>query len=117
MIFIRIVEFLSVYIILKAWWELYMNNKAIDSRKGVYGSIVHSYQHMAALIGIIFYNCYDLFSYIWFEGFMEYGNSDFSVLFFNILFLNIVWLIVIDHFKQERLEKSEPINFIDIFKF
>ena len=117
MIFIRIAEFISVYIILKSCWELYANNKTIEDRGGVYGSIVHSYQHMAALVGIIFYNAFDIFSYIWFEDLTEWTHGDYSVLFFNITFLNIVWLIIIDHFKQERLSISEPINFIDIFKF
>ena len=114
---IRIAEFFSVYIVLKAWWELYKNNKTISHKGGIYGSITHSYQHMSALIGIIFYNCFDIFSYIWFEDLTEWTQGDYSILFFNIVFLNIVWLIIIDHFKQERLNKDEPINFMDIFKF
>lgn len=116
MMFIRGAEFFSVFVILKAVWELYMNNKKVIEG-GVYNSIIHSYQHMAALIGIIFYNCFDLFSYIYFEDLVDYSNGDYSVFFFNIIFLNIVWLIIINHFKQERKEKADTLTFLDIFKF
>jgi len=117
MMVVRLAELFSCYIILKAIWELWLNQKTIIGETGVYSSIVHAYQHMAALVGIICYNIFDLFSYVYFEDLVAYSDGDYTVFFFNILFMNIVWLIIIDHFKQERIGVVKSINFMDIFKF
>lgn len=109
----RSVEVFSFYVTIKAAWELYLNAKAGK----VYGSILHSYQHMAGLIGIFFYNIYDAWSFIYFEDHWDYSVGDYSVLFTNMLFLNLLWLILIDHFKQERLGKTKKTSFWDLFKF
>lgn len=113
----RFVELVGVYIILKGCYELYANYRHSKDGGGVYGSHLHSKQHMAVLIGIITYNIYDIWSYVYFEDYFEYSKADYSVLFFNLLFLNLLWLILIDHFKQERLSSTKPSSFTDLFKF
>jgi hypothetical protein len=113
----RFAEIFAAFVIVKAVYEFYMNNKLLVKEKGIYGSIEHSYQHMAALIGIITYNIFDIMSFIYFEDVMNEVITDYSISFFNIMYINIVWLIMIDHFKQERKGKTKVINIKDLFKF
>jgi len=117
MITVRLAELFIVFVIIKALWELWQNQKEIIRGKGVYKSIVHTYQHMAALVGIIMYLGYDLYSYWYFENHILYSLIDYSILVVNLIFQGILWLVVIDHFRQERINDVREFDFWDIFKF
>lgn len=112
----RGVEVLGVFVIIKAVYEMYKHHGYLKKSKGVYNSTLHTRQHIAALLGIITYNIYDIWSYVYFE-IDTMTNTDYSVLFFNLLFMNILWLIIITHFKQERLDRTMKVSFWDLFKF
>lgn len=116
MILLRLAEFFCVFVVAKAIYELWANQ--INAKNGgVYGSVMHSNQHMAALLGIIFYLIFDIWSYIWFEDKADYTSIDFSIYLTNILFSAGLWLVIIDHFKQERTGVTKKSSFFDLFKF
>lgn len=106
-----------IFVIIKAICELYKNALSSNKDKPVYGSFIHSNQHMVFLITIIIFQVMNIYTYMMFVGQYNYSGSQDALLWIKVSFLNIIFLLFIHHFKQERLNKTEIINFIDIFKF
>ena len=110
---LRFVELMAVYVMVKAIYEIYKTWKAdkID------GSRLHTNQHIAALLVILFYSGYDVFSFLWFEHIMNDSTADYTISFFNMFFSNLMMLLMIDHFKQERVGEITKSTWWDLFKF
>lgn len=106
-----------IFVVIKSICELYKNAVSSNKDQPVYGSFIHSNQHMVFLIAIIIFQLINIFTYIMFIAHYDYRPQEDFLLWFKIAFLNIIFLLFINHFKQERLNKTETINFIDIFKF
>lgn len=106
-----------IFVVVKAICELYKNNLSAGIGKPVYGSYTHSNQHMVFLISIVIFQIINVFTYIMFVAHYDYVPQEDFLLWFKIGFLNVIFLLFINHFKQERLGKTETLNFIDIFKF
>ena len=111
---LRLAEFLTVFVIVKGAIEFRKNCKHMDNG-GVYGNVLHSNQHMIALFAIIFYNMMNLTSFIYYEDALLTSKTDFGLMVFKLLFLDFVWLVVIDHFIQERTNRTRPIQLKDLF--
>lgn len=109
--------FFMLYVIVKGAKELCLNNQAAEKGKPVYKSFIHANQHMVYLIAIIIYQIINIFTYSMFVSNYNYRAEEDIILWIKISFLNFIFLLMIHHFKQERLDKTETINLIDIFKF
>ena len=105
----RIGEAFSIFIVIKALWEMRMTS--ISNFE-----VLHKRSHIAALGAIVGYSLYDVFCFIWFET-MNENYIDYSISFFNIFTLNIIWLFVIDHFRQERRCDIKKSTWLELFKF
>ena len=77
---------------------------------------LHKRAHIAALGGIVAYNMFDIFSFSWFPLIYD-GFVDYTIGFFNLVALNVIWLFLIDHFRQERLDRIKPSGWKELFKF
>lgn len=106
----RIGEAFSIFIAIKALWEIRMTSISDFE-------VLHKRAHIAALGAIVAYSLYDVFSYVWFEKIMNLSFIDYSISFFNIFTLNIIWLFVIDHFRQERRGDIKKSTWLELFKF
>jgi len=106
-----------IFVVVKAVVELCRNNQFALNKNPVYGSYTHSNQHMVFIIAIVIYQVSNLFTYLMFISHYEYKASEDFLLWIKISFLNIIFLLFINHFKQERLNKTETFKLMDIFKF
>jgi hypothetical protein len=106
----RIGEAFSIFIVIKALWEMRMTSTSN------FDDPPHKRAHIAALGAIAAYSLYDVFSFVWFEP-MNADYLDYTISFFNIFTLNIIWLFVIDHFRQERKGDIRKSNWFELFKF
>lgn len=111
---LRLAEFLTVFVIVKGAIEFRKNCKHVDNG-GVYGNVLHSNQHMISLVAIIFYNILNLISFVYYEDALFTSKGDFGLMVFKLIFLDFVWLVVINHFIQQRTNRTRPIQIKDLF--
>lgn len=114
LILFHIAELLTLFVIIKAAVE-FVKNCRHTKNGGVYGNIIHSTQHLVALVGILTYNIANLIFYIYYQDQLLLSISDFGIMIIKLVFLDIVWLILIEHFVQERQGRTRPIHFTDLF--
>ena len=122
------------YVIVKTIHEGYLNDKWSEDGNPVYGEEIHSTQHKIMLLFILIYTIITMLAYsyftICFESTIEHYLKPEYVEAFHVLmqgviyymsvkflFLSYGWLVVINHFKQERLASTKPVDFMDIIKF
>lgn len=109
----------TLYVTIKAFYEASMTNKnEIQGEVCQQHQYSHKRQHIAILLSIAFVSLFMIFAYVWFD--MEdtgLGDDDRSIGIFNVFFINLHWLVIINHFKNERLGNSHIPKVGDIFKF
>ena len=108
----------TFYLLIKAGCELRLNGIYADNDQPVYGSHIHSNQHMVLLVFIIVYSIINILASIFFYYIME-GISETVHIYLSVKFslLNVGWLIAINHFKQERTNETKSVTILDLFKF
>ncbi len=114
LILFHIAEILTLFVIIKAAVE-FVKNCRHTKNGGVYGNIIHSTQHLVALVGILTYNTVNLISYIYYQDQLLSSISDFGIMITKLVFLDMVWLILIEHFVQERQGRTRPVRFKELF--
>ena len=109
----------AVFVSVKAFYEAYKTSVSdIVGEKLQEHQDAHKRQHIAVLLGIAFTSLFMIFSYVWFD--VEntgLRDEDRSIGIFLVLFINLLWLVIINHFKNERLGKSHILKISEIFKF
>jgi hypothetical protein len=109
----------SVFVAIKAFWEAYKTATTnFVMKEHQEHDHAHKRGHIVGALGIGFYAIFDVFSFQWFRGdgiYMEAG--DYTIAFFNLLAINVLFLMIIDHFKQERVGKMGKSTWIDLLKF
>jgi len=106
----------TLYVMVKSFIELYYNGKHSSEGNPVYGSVVHSNQHMVLLLFIIVYLITNIFASIYFHFMADMSRGIEFYLLSKFTFLNLGLLLVINHFKQERKDSVKVIPLSDIFK-
>jgi len=106
-----------LYVVIRAVCELRLNGVYADNDKPVYGSQIHSNQHMVLLFIIIVYSIVNILSVMYFHIVMDISVNIEIYMFIKFSALNIGWLIAINHFKQERMDKTKKVSITDLFKF
>lgn len=110
----------SVYVSARALYEAFRTYKCGFELAGTeLESWQHKRSHIAALLGVAFYNFYNIFAYVWFdlEAAQQLGEDDRTIGIFNVFFFNLLWLFLINHFKQERVGEISRSGWWDILKF
>ncbi len=125
---------LLIYIIAKTLKEGFLNDKFSNEGNPVYGEEIHSTQHKVMLLFILVYTVITIISYtfffVYFEGIVQkYLIPEYIDEFHNVMqgvrhymtvkfsLLAYGWLVVINHFKQERVANTQPVNLFNIIKF
>lgn len=106
-----------IFIAVKSYYEIKLNDIAVKEGKPVYESVVHVNQHILMLIFIIVYSIINIliYSLLLFQEDMLFQVSVF--LFFKYSLLNLGWLILISHIRQERLDKVREFSFWELFRW
>ena len=134
MILYAITMLLLVYVFVKTIKEGVLNDKWSDDGNPVYGEEIHSTQHKVMLLFILVYTIITMLAYTYFSIFFEpmvdhyikpEHLQDFHKIMEGVIyymsvkffFLSYGWLVVINHFKQERLANTETVDFFNIIKF
>lgn len=109
----------SLFVVIKAVYEAYMTSiQDLVGEKDIRQENKHKRAHIAALMGISFYNLYNIFAYVWFDTKdTGLGVDDRTIGVFNILFMNLLWLIIISHFKHERKGNVTSSSWLELLKF
>lgn len=101
------------FVIIKAGLEIVQTSRTGEVEK----SEIHANQHMVYLLTISLYEVVNTITYICAIFDMEPITNVQWLLFIKINFLNLIFLLIINHFKQERLKKVGTLALFDIFKF
>lgn len=116
-LFILMIMFM-LFVMTKAIHELIKNNRDTNNGMTVFGSFMHSNQHMTYLIGLIIYQWINILTYsIFYASLCLRNNFTHSVLWINLVGLNLMFLMFIDHFKQEREDRIRKTFGKDLFNF
>jgi hypothetical protein len=111
----------SVYFGIKALYEVYMHDTT--SFKGCHEETEkdlgkHKNNHIMYLLGAFCVAIMTIFAYIWFDiKNTGLGDDDRTIGVFFIFIINIYLALTINHFKAERIGKSETGDWKEILKF
>lgn len=109
----------SLFVSAKAFFEAVMTSKSdFKGEADKSHKYAHKRSHIVALIAIALVSLYMVFAYLWFD--IEdtgLGNDDRTIGVFNVFFINLLWLIIISHFRHERLGSVDSTSWRELLKF